>query len=83
LKIPGFNLKVTFDRVLNVRKKQEILDEARKLAGGVENSKLWLPHYQAARKAVKETLTAEERKLFEDEAEEWKTNGIPHNVQGE
>ena len=83
MKIPGFNDNVTFDNVVNVKKKDEIQEEAKRLAGGVENNKKWLPYYQTAKKAVKAGLTEEERNAFEDEVEEWKTNGIPSVVQGE
>jgi len=83
LKIPGFNDNVTFDNVVNVKKKDEIQEEAKRLAGGVENNKKWLPYYQTAKKAVKAALTEDERNAFEDEVEEWKTNGIPSVVQGE
>jgi len=83
LKIPGFNDNVTFDNVVNVKKKDEIQEEAKRLAGGVENNRKWLPYYQTAKKAVKAALTEEERNAFEDEVEEWKTNGIPSVVQGE
>ena len=68
---------------MNVKKKDEIQEEAKRLAGGVENNKKWLPYYQTAKKAVKAALTEDERNAFEDEVEEWKTNGIPSVVQGE
>jgi len=74
---------VTFDSVVNAKKKDKIQEEAKRLAGGVENNMKWLPHYQTAKKTVKEGLTEEERKSFEDEVEEWKINGIPSVVQGE
>jgi len=77
------NLKVTFDTVVNANKKDEIREEAKRLAGGAENNKQWLPHYRAAKKTVKERLTEEERKTFEDEVDEWTTNGVPRAVQAE
>jgi len=83
LKIPGFNVNVTFDSVVNAKKKDEIQEEAKRLAGGVENTVKWFPHYQTAKKKVKEGLSAEERNAFEDEVEEWKRNGIPSVVQGQ
>jgi len=83
LKIPGFNYKVTFNTVLNARKKQEIQEEVKRLAGGAENSKKWLPHYQNAKKAVKEGLTEDEKESIEDEVEEWNTKGVPSAVQAE
>ena len=83
LKIPGFNDNVTFDSVVNAKMKNKIREEAKRLAGGVENNAKWLPHYQTAKKMVKEALTAEERNAFEEEAEEWKRSGIPSVVQGE
>ena len=83
MKIPGFNAKVTFDSVVNARKKDEIREEAKRLSGGGENNAKWFPHYQTAKKRVKEGLSMEERNAFEEEVEEWKRNGIPSVVQGE
>jgi len=74
---------VTFDTVVNARKKDEIREEAKKLAGGAENNKQWLPYYRTAKKMVKEGLTEEERKMFEDEVDEWTANGVPREVQAE
>ena len=74
---------MSFDSVVNVRKKDEIREEAKRLAGGVETTVKWLPHYQTAKKNVKEGLTARERSAYEEEVEGWKMNGIPSVVQGE
>ena len=74
---------MSFDNVVNAWKKDEIREEAKRLAGGVENHVKWLPHYQTAKKNVKEGLTARERSAYEEEVEEWKMNGIPSVVQGE
>jgi len=74
---------VSFDTVVNAKKKDEIREEAKRLAGGIENNKKWLPYYRTAKKAVKERLTEEERKMFEDEVDEWTTNGVPSVVQAE
>ena len=76
-------MKATFDTVVNSRKKLEIQAEAKRLAGGSEDSKKWLPHYQTAKKNVKDELSDEERESIEDEVEEWKTKGIPRAVQAE
>ena len=81
MKIPGFNDHATFDTVLTAQKKTEILEEAKIRAGGSEDSKKWLPHYQGAKKAVKEILTDEERRMIEEEVEEWNTKGVPGEVQ--
>ena len=81
MKIPGFNNRATFDTVLTAKKKTEILEEAKIRAGGSEDSKKWLPHYQGAKKAVKEILTDEERRMIEEEVEEWNTKGVPSDVQ--
>ena len=83
LKIPGFNDNVTFDSVVNSNMRDEIKEEAKRLAGGVEDQRQWLPHYQTAKKTVKAQLTEEERKSFEDKVEDWNKNGIPSDVQGE
>jgi len=83
LKIPGFNFIVSFDTIMNTKKKDEIREEAKRLAGGKENNKKWLLYYWTAKKAVKERLTEEERKMFDDEVDEWTTNGIPSAVQAE
>ena len=63
--------------------KDEIKEEAKRLSGGMDNPKRWLPHYQTAKKTVKDRLTEVEQKLFEDEVEEWNMNGVPSAVQGE
>ena len=81
LKIPGLNLKVTFDTVVNSKKKKEIQEEVEKLSGNSEDSKKWLPYYQTAKKNVKERLSEEERKEIEQEVEVWKSSGIPREVQ--
>ena len=81
MKIPGFNDHATFDTVLTAQKKTEILEEAKIRASGSEDSKKWLPHYQGAKKAVKEILTDEERRMIEEEVEEWNTKGVPGEVQ--
>jgi hypothetical protein len=79
LKIPGFNLNVTFDTVLN--KKVEIQEEVEKLSGNVEDSRKWLPFFQTAKKNVKERLSQEERSEIEQEVQDWKQTGIPQDVQ--
>ncbi|KAF8955367.1 hypothetical protein BDZ97DRAFT_1926875 [Flammula alnicola] len=81
MKIPGFNLKVTFDSVVAERKKKEIEEEAKEQAGGEHESKHWIKYYQGAKKAVKEGLSDEERAEYEREVEEWKTRGVPKEVQ--
>ena len=81
LKIPGFNLKVTFDTVVNTKKKREIQEEVEKLSGNAEDSRKWLPYYQTAKKNVKEGLSEEERKEIEMEVDVWKASGIPREVQ--
>jgi len=83
LKIPGFNFTLSFDTVVNAKKKDEIKEEAKRLARGTENNKKWLLYYQTAKKVVKEGLTEEERKMFEDEVDEWITNSVPSAVQAE
>ena len=83
MKIPGFNVKITFNTVLNARKKVEIQEEVKKLAGGAESSKKWLPHYQNAKRIVKERLTEDEKESIQDEVEEWNTTGVPSAVQAE
>ncbi len=72
---------MTFDTVLNAKKKVEIQEEAKIRAGGSEDSKKWLPHYQGAKKAVKDILTEEERQIIQDEVDEWNSKGIPAEVQ--
>jgi len=81
LKIPGFNLHVTFDTVVNAKKKIEIQEEVQNLLGSTKDSKKWLPFYQTAKMNVKERLTEEEKQEIEDEVEEWKGSGIPREVQ--
>ncbi|KAF8961700.1 hypothetical protein BDZ97DRAFT_1921028 [Flammula alnicola] len=83
LKIPGFNFNVTFDTVVQAKKKMEIQEEARRLSGGSEDTKKWLPYYQTAKKSIKETLSEAERDEYEQDVEEWKTAGIPKEVQAE
>jgi hypothetical protein len=81
MKIPGFNLNVTFDTVLNKKKKTEIQEEVEKLSGNVDDSRKWLPFYQTAKKNIKERLSDEERSEIEQEVREWKQSGIPKDVQ--
>ncbi|KAF8955816.1 hypothetical protein BDZ97DRAFT_1926279 [Flammula alnicola] len=83
LKIPGFNFNVTFDTVVQAKKKMEIQEEARRLSGGSEDTRKWLPYYQTAKKSIKDTLSEAEREEYEREVEEWKTAGIPKEVQAE
>jgi len=83
VKIPGFNLNVTFDTVVQTKKKAEIQAEAKELAGGIEDSKKWLPHYQTAKKNIKEQLTNEEKAIIEEEVKVWKEVGIPRKVQAQ
>ena len=81
MKIPGFNLHVTFDTVVNAKKKIEIQEEVQNLSGNTEDSKKWLPFYQMAKRNIKERLTEEEKQEIEDEVEKWKKTGIPREVQ--
>ena len=81
LKIPGFNLNVTFDTVVNAKKKIEIQEEVQNLSGNTEDGKKWLPFYQTAKRNIKERLTEEEKQEIEDEVEKWKKTGIPREVQ--
>jgi len=81
LKIPGFNLNVTFDTVVNAKKKIEIQEEVQNLSGNTEDSKKWLPFYQMAKRNIKERLTEEEKQEIEDEVDKWKKTGIPREVQ--
>ena len=83
MKIPGFNFNVTFDTVVNSKKKAEIQEEVRKLAGGSEDSKKCLPYYQTAKKNVKGRLTKEEKEEYDEEVEKWKTTGVPKEVQAQ
>ncbi|KAF8962367.1 hypothetical protein BDZ97DRAFT_1920636 [Flammula alnicola] len=59
----------------------EIQEEARRLSGSSEDIKKWLPYYQTAKKSIKETLSEAEREEYEQDVEEWKTAGIPKEVQ--
>jgi len=81
LKIPGFNFNVTFDSVVNAKKKVEIQEEVQRLAGGTEDSKKWLPYYQTAKKTVKESLSDDEKASFEEDVNKWKIGGVPKEVQ--
>lgn len=74
---------MTFDTVVHAKRKEEILEEAKRLSGGSNESKKWLPHYQTAKKIIKEQLSEEERKEFEDEVQKWKTAGVPSEVRAE
>lgn len=38
---------------------------------------------QTAKKIIKEQLSEEERKEFEDEVQKWKTAGVPSEVRAE
>jgi len=69
--------------VVQAKKKEEIQEEAKRLSGGSEESKKWLPHYQMAKKKIKDQLSEEERSQFEAEVQTWKTAGIPRAVQAE
>lgn len=73
---------MTFDTVLHSIKKAEIQEEAKRLAGGSEDSKKWLPHYQTAKKTVKERLTDEEKEHIEAEVKAWEAGGVPRDIQG-
>jgi hypothetical protein len=68
--------------VLHRKKKAEIQEEAKRLADGSEDSKKWLPHFQTAKRIVKERLTDEEKKEVEDEVKAWEADGVPRDVQG-
>jgi len=72
---------VTFDTVVNTKKKREIQEEVEKLSGNAEDSRKWLLYYQTAKKNVKEGLSEEERKEIEMEVDVWKASGIPREVQ--
>jgi hypothetical protein len=69
--------------VLQTNKKAEIQAEAKRLAGGSEDSKKWLPHYQAAKRTIKENLLDEEKERYEAEAKAWEEEGIPRDIQAE
>ncbi|KAF8952544.1 hypothetical protein BDZ97DRAFT_1768397 [Flammula alnicola] len=64
---PRIQLNVTFDTVVQAKKKMEIQEEA----GGCPTAK----------KSIKDTLSEAEREEYEREVEEWKTAGIPKEVQ--
>lgn len=61
----------------------EIQEEAKRMAGGSEDSKKWLPHFPKARKVIIAQLSEEEREDIEDEVQKWKAEGIPANIQSE
>jgi hypothetical protein len=83
IKIPGFRQKVTFNSVAQSKMRAEIQEEAKRMAGGSEDSKKWLPHFPKARKIIIAQLSEEEREDIEAEVQKWKAEGIPANVQSE
>ena len=81
LKIPGLNFNVTFNTVLQSKKKGEIQELTKKMADGSEDPKKWLPHYQTAKKIVKDGLKEEEISMFEEDVRVWQVTGIPREIQ--
>jgi hypothetical protein len=81
LKIPGLNFNVTFDTVVQSKKKSEIQEIVRRMAHGSEDPKKWLPHYQTAKKLVKDGLSEEEREMFEEDVKVWQATSVPREVQ--
>jgi hypothetical protein len=69
--------------VVQSKKKAEIQEEAKRLAGGSHDPRKMFPHYQTAKRIVKENLSEEEKLLFEEEVKDWKAKGIPREVQAE
>jgi len=81
LKIPGLNFNVTFNTVLQSKKKDEIQELTKRMADGSEDPKKWLPHYQTVKKIVKDGLTEEEISMFEEDVRVWQAIGVPREVQ--
>ena len=51
------------------------------MADGSEDPKKWLPHYQMAKKIVKDGLTEEEISMFEEDVRVWQVTSIPREIQ--
>jgi len=82
MKIPGLNFNVTFNTVLQSKKKGEIQELAKRMTDGSEDPKKWLPHYQTAKKIVKDGLSEEEISMFEEEeVRVWQVTSVPREVQ--
>ena len=81
MKIPGLNFNVTFNTVVQSKKKAEIQELVRSMAGGSDDPKKWLPHYQRAKKIVKDGLSEEEIEMFEEDVKVWQETGVPREIQ--
>lgn len=51
------------------------------MAGGSDDPKKWLPHYQRAKKIVKDGLSEEEIEMFEEDVKVWQETGVPREIQ--
>ena len=90
-------MEVTFDTVFLARKGKEIVIEATRRAeehaagdgsdaGGqsaIQGSRGWIKYYAGAKKFIKEQLTTEERKEYQEEVTKWRTTGVPPGVKAE
>jgi len=97
MKIKGFNMEVTFESVLLARKGKQIEAEARRRAEEaladedddpigevkVKGSYGWIKYYAGAKKMIKEQLTNQERKEFQEEVMRWRASGVPSEVKAE
>ncbi|KDR64989.1 hypothetical protein GALMADRAFT_149099 [Galerina marginata CBS 339.88] len=81
LRIPGFNISVTFDSVVMVEKKAEIEKLITEMTDALPGHPGWIRFYQRAKKQIKDELTEDERKAYEEKVEEWKRDGVPRDVQ--
>lgn len=64
-------------------KQKQIVDVAKRMAGGTEESKQYLPYYSAAKQMVKESLTETERTEINIEIKRQREEGIPRKKQAE
>ncbi|KDR76057.1 hypothetical protein GALMADRAFT_210759 [Galerina marginata CBS 339.88] len=81
LRIPGFNISVTFDSVVMVEKKAEIEKLITEMTDALPGHPGWIRFCQRAKKQIKDELTEDERKVYEEKVEEWKRDGVPRDVQ--
>ena len=63
------------------KKKGKIQELTKRMADGSEDPKKWLPHYQMAKKIVKDGLTEEEISMFEEDVRVWQATGVPREIQ--
>lgn len=82
IKIPGLNKKFTFTAVLREVRKDDILAEAKRLAGGEDSSpNRWLKYYQQARLNIHNALSEVEVDEIEALVDKWNQGSVPPEVQ--